>query len=172
MGDRRVPLALLALGTGVSGCGDGGLQTAEVVRSLRDAGYADPRVTTWAELAKRTPGLSNIIPPGERTVVDVIVVTRLTDDDPYVVARVSVDIDSGTGVKRGDSSPIVSTFTGDKIRDAAGAGTFPSGFLPAGIDLQRARFAEVCNVVVIAFESDQEPDDRFDRVLEILAARC
>jgi hypothetical protein len=60
--DRVSPCAtILVLATGVSGCGDGVLQTTEVANSLREAGYPDPRSTPFDETLGRSGGVANLL---------------------------------------------------------------------------------------------------------------
>jgi hypothetical protein len=47
--------------TGVSGCGDGVLQTTEVASSPRDAGYPEPRIMSFDERMGRAGGISNLV---------------------------------------------------------------------------------------------------------------
>ena len=169
---------LILFGTGVSACGDGVLQTTEIERSLRDAGYPEPQVATYAESVRRvggtgslahSGGLANLLRLFRADVATDVVSVAPTGgpDDVFLVATVYVDLDTGRGVLLSDSRPAVSTLRRRDVEEATRAGVFPKGFV-----LRRIRTATLCNVEVRAYETSPHADGRFDRAVGNLTARC
>ncbi len=161
----------LVFATGIAACGDGVLQTSEVERSLADAGYPRVRVATYAEVAARFPGarirLEDLFGDLENA-TDVVSSGTIGTGEVLVVAAVLVDIDSGRGVQLDDARPETSTYSGKAVRSFLGE----SSVVPAWLDLRRIRVASLCNVELTAYEATPDPDDRFDRAVGYLEARC
>ena len=159
-------LLAVVFATGISSCGDGVLQTSEVERSLRDAGYPSPTVATSAEASRGLSDLISIFSDVDVATDTVSVPPRGGTDDAFVVAVVYVDPESGKGVGIGAPRPEVTVHEGDEIEALAGGDALPRGF-----DLRRVRVATVCNAQLSAYEEGAE-DDRFDRAVGYLTARC
>ena len=159
-------LLAVVFATGISACGDGVLQTSEVERSLRDAGYPNPTVAKSAEASRGLSDLISMFSDADVVTDTVSVPPRGGADDAFVVAVVYVDPESGKGVGIGAPRPEVTVHEGDEIEALAGGDALPGGF-----DLRRVRVATVCNAQLSAYEEGAE-DDRFDRAVGYLTARC
>jgi hypothetical protein len=161
---------LLVFGTGVSGCGDGVLQTAEVAKATREAGYPPPVVATYADFLRKVGADGKEPFLGHRVDVanDTVGVSPAHAQDPYAInVQVVVDADSGAGVALGSPIPTITTVAGKEIGKSGG---WPE--VLQGRSIRRVRHATVCNATVTAFETAESPDTRFERLLRHLTARC
>ncbi len=159
----------LVFATGVSACGDGVLQPTEVTRSLQDAGYPNPHIEPDS---LRSGGMRELVELsfGDADVTTVAIKAGGERRDVLVSALVYVHIDSGHGVLFDEREPSVTSFEGDELRIFQGAnGTEPS--VPPSFHLRRVRVVKICNAEVAALETTDD-DDRFDRVVNYLRARC
>lgn len=161
---------LLVFGTGVSGCGDGVLQTSEVAKATREAGYPRPIVATYADFLRKVgvDGTETFLGQRAEVANDTVGVSPPHVQDPYAInVRVVVDADSGAGVALGSPIPSVTTVTGKEIGKS---GDWPA--VLQGRSIRRVRDATVCNATVTTFETAKSPDPRFERLLHHLTARC
>lgn len=158
--------------TGVSGCGDGVLQTTEVASSPRDAGYPEPRNMSFDERMGRAGGISNLVQIfwGKADITTDFVESGRASGDALVSGIVYVRTASGAGAPVGDTDAQVTSFEREDLARFQGEnGAEPS--VPRSFDLRRLRLVRICNTQFSVFEARAD-DDRFDLALSYLRARC